>query len=329
MDYKDYYSILGLTKTASADEIKKSYRRLARKYHPDLNPGDKIAENQFKEVSEAYEVLSDTEKRRKYDQFGQYWKQAETKNATGQSYGNSNVHVDFNGFDFGQFSNFDEFVNDLLGRKANQTNSRTNKTSGSTGFGFDFQDFSTNTSGSSTDRAGDSEAVINLTFAEAFHGAQKTFNVNGEVINVRIPGGAKSGSKIRIRGKGQPITSKQRGDLYLKVELQPHSFFQFEGDNLICEVPITPDEAVLGTQVMVPTPDGSVNVNIPAGVRSGQSLRLRGKGWINPKGERGDQLVKINLVTPTNLTSAERELYEKISKTRSVNPRSHFNQIKF
>jgi curved DNA-binding protein len=133
-----------------------------------------------------------------------------------------------------------------------------------------------------------------------------------------------------VRGKGgvSPYNAQQRGDLYLNVELQPHNFFQFDGDNLVCEVPIAPDEAVLGGQIEVPTPEGMVNVNVPPGIRSGQSLRLRGKGWVNHKGDRGDQLVKIAIATPKELTATEREYYEKIRASRTVNPRSHLQQVR-
>jgi curved DNA-binding protein len=335
-DFKDFYSILGVGKTANADEIKKSYRRLARKYHPDMNPGNKEAEARFKEVSEAYEVLSDPEKRQKYDQYGQYWKQA------GQTWpsGAAGVNVDVNGFDFSQYSNFDEFINELLGRMgstgtgsstgARRTYTYRTSPGGSSGFsGFDGFGDPSGFDNRATAAAADREATISLSLAEAFQGVQKRLNLGNEVIDVRIPAGAKQGSRIRVRGKGQlnPY-NQQRGDLYLTVELQPHSFFQFEGDNLICEVPVTPDEAVLGAQVEVPTPDGTVTVNIPAGVRSGQSLRLRGKGWPNPKGGRSDQLVKIVIATPKDISQVEREYYEKIRANRSFNPRSHLSQMR-
>ena len=146
---------------------------------------------------------------------------------------------------------------------------------------------------------------------------------------MRIPGGAKTGTRLRVKGKGQinPM-SQQRGDLYLKVELQPHTFFQIEGDNLVCEVLITPDEATLGAAIDVPTPDGHVSVKLPAGVRSGQSLRLRGKGWPVAKGGRGDQFVKVAIAPPKDLTPQEREYYEKIRAIRTYNPRSHLAQVK-
>ncbi|MBO3460420.1 DnaJ domain-containing protein [Aetokthonos hydrillicola Thurmond2011] len=325
-DFKDYYVILGVSKTATPEEIKQAFRKLARKYHPDVNPNNKQAEARFKEVNEAYEVLSDPDKRRKYDQFGQYWKQAEGGFHPGAG-------VDMGGFDFSQYGSFDDFINELLGRfgsnssRGGQQSYRTSTRppGGFSGFN-DFGSFNDFGAGASVQ---DSEAIIRLTFAEAFNGVQKHLNLGNEVIDVRIPGGAKSGSRLRVRGKGQinPMT-QQRGDLYLKVELIPHSFFQFEGDNLVCEVPISPDEAVLGTSIDVPTPDGMVNVKIPTGVRSGQSLRLRGKGWPQPRGTRGDQLVKINIVTPKEISAQEREYYEKLRAIRTFNPRSNLQQVK-
>ncbi len=332
-DFKDYYAILGVNKTASADEIKKSFRRLARKYHPDMNPGDKQAEARFKEVSEAYEVLSDTDKRKKYDQFGQYWKQA----GQGWPGGGVGVGTDVSGFDFSQYGSFDEFINELLGRfgtAPGASNRRTytyrTSTGGSTGFN-DFSNFGdySGFENTTTGAGGDREASISLSWSEAFHGVQKRLNLGNEVIDVRIPPGAKPGSRIRVRGKGQVNAyNQQRGDLYLDVQLKPHSFFQFDGDNLICEVPVTPDEAVLGASIEVPTPDGVVNVNVPAGIRSGQSLRLRGKGWPRPKGGRSDQLVRIAIVAPKDLTPIERDYYEKIRANRSHNPRKDLSQVR-
>jgi curved DNA-binding protein len=331
-DFKDYYAILGVSKTASADEIKKTFRRLARKYHPDMNPGDKQAEARFKEVSEAYEVLSDPEKRQKYDQFGQYWKEA----GQGWPSGGGGVGVDVGGFDFSQYGSFDEFIGELLGRFNTGAAGSTGRTytyrTGTSGFsGFNdfggFKDYS-GTDNRAAGASADREATITLSWSDAFHGVQKRLNLGNEVIDVRIPPGAKPGSRIRVRGKGQvSALNQQRGDLYLNVELNPHSFFQFDGENLVCEVPVTPDEAVLGASIEVPTPDGTVSVNVPAGIRSGQSLRLRGKGWPRPKGGRSDQLVKIMIATPKDLTQVEREYYEKIRSSRSFNPRSHLPQV--
>ncbi|MFE4107218.1 DnaJ C-terminal domain-containing protein [Almyronema epifaneia] len=327
-DFKDYYAVLGVSKSASADEIKRAYRKLARKYHPDVNPGDKAAEAKFKEVSEAYEVLSDTDKRRKYDQFGQYWKQASQAGYQG-------TPGDFGGFDFGAYGSFEEFISELLGRMgtggptggSRQTyNYRTSP--GSAGFGSGFSGFDGFSTGAGSSTSLDQEANISLSLSEAFQGTQKRLRIGSEVVDVRIPPGAKPGTKIRLRNKGSydPRTQR-RGDVYLTVELLPHSFFQFEGDKLTCEVPIAPDEAVLGAKIEVPTPDGPVTVNVPAGIRSGQSLRLRGKGWPDRKGGRGDQLVKVLVVPPKDLTTAEKELYEKIRDQRTFNPRQNLQQV--
>jgi curved DNA-binding protein len=336
-NFRDYYAILGVSKNASAEDIKKAYRQLARKYHPDLNPGDKSAEARFKEITEANEVLSDVDKRNQYDRFGQYWKQAEqTKSTTRQtstSTSSSGNSTNFNDVDFGQYNNFDDFVNELLGRFNTPNGAGTaganknTRTSASASTSTSGDDFTTTTTSSGT-AGSDREATISLSLAEAFKGVQKSFNLGTETIRVRIPGGAKSGSRIRVRGKGSinPY-NKQRGDLYLTVELQPHPFFKLEGEQLVCEVPISPEEAVLGAQIEIPTPDGMVTVNVPAGVLSGQSLRLRGKGWTNPRGERGDQLAKIIIATPKNITLAERELYEKIRIMRTSSPRTHFTEI--
>ena len=326
-DFKDYYGILGVSKTATEDEIKKTFRKLALKYHPDRNPGDKVAEEKFKGISEAYEVLSDPEKRQKYDQFGKYWQQADQSNWSG-----GNVNTDF-GFDFSQYGNFDEFINELLGRFSTPGASGGYSTRTSTGqqpgygdFGG-FGDMGGRTGTQSTQ--GDREATLKLTFAEAFHGVQKKISLGSEVLDVRIPGGAKAGSRVRLRGKGQVNPyNQQRGDLYLNIELENHPFFQFEGDNLICEVLISPDEAVLGASIEVPTPDGLVTMKVPSGVRSGQSLRLRGKGWALPKGGRGDELVKLVIDTPKTLNEIERECYQKIQANRSVNPRAALDNFK-
>ncbi|MGI0481330.1 DnaJ C-terminal domain-containing protein [Geminocystis sp. CENA526] len=317
-DYKDYYSVLGVNKSATGDEIKKAFRKLAVKYHPDRNPDNKAAEEKFKEISEAYEVLGDAEKRKKYDQFGRYWQQAGqgVKSPWGSQGARTNVNV--GNFNFGDYGSFDEFINDLLGRPFG---GNTRSTSGFSQ-GFNTQSSSSNAKGS------DIEQNISLSYSQAYHGIETKLTLSAEVVNVKIPAGAKNGTKIRLRGKGQinPLT-KQRGDLYLKVELKPHDFFQFEDDKLVCEVPITPYEAVLGGEISVPTPQGEVKVKIPAGIRHGQSLRLKGKGWSSAKGDYGDLLVKISIATPQNITNLEKEYYEKIREISKDNPRISLNKI--
>ncbi|MGA1625849.1 MAG: DnaJ C-terminal domain-containing protein [Prochlorothrix sp.] len=334
-DFKDYYSVLGVDRSANADEIKQAFRRLARKYHPDMNPGNAAAEARFKEVSEAYEVLSDQEKRRKYDQFGKYWKQMGQSGSASTGWPGGGG-MGFDDVEFGRFNNFEDFINDLLGRFNTPGSGGNSGYSGyrspnSSGFGFnDFANGAGPGAGSRSTQALDREANLTLTLAEAFRGVEKRLSIAGETITVRIPAGVKAGKKVRLRGKGQahPYATSQRGDLYLVIELQSHPFFQLDEDNLLCEVPITPDEAVLGTQIEVPTPDGTVKVNVPAGVRSGQSLRLRGKGWPSKTG-RGDQMVKLMITTPKNLSAQERACYEKLREVRSENPRASLHKHEF
>lgn len=308
-DFKDYYATLGVSKTAPPEDIKRAYRKLARKYHPDLNPGDQAAEAKFKDLNAANEVLSDPETRQKYDQFGQHWNQPGYSEAPAPTGTNAGTQ----GFD--QYEDFDAFINDLLGGINGRSRHRT-RTTGTDGF-------------RSQAPAPDTEAAIALSFAEAFHGVQKRLQWDDETLNVRIPSGAKPGSRIRLKGKGRPSPfSQQRGDLYLTVEVLPHDFWRFEDDNLVCDVPIRPDEAVLGAEISVPTPDGNVTMKVPKGTRSGQALRLRGKGWTLPKGGRGDLLAKLQIVTPRDLSAIEQECYEKIQANASFNPRAPLEEIK-
>lgn len=329
-DFKDYYEILGVSKNATPEDIKKAYRKLARKYHPDLNPNDKQAEARFKEINEANEVLSDPEKRQKYDQYGQYWQQAATGAPPPRGAGTQ-------GYDFSQYGNFNDFIDELLGglgRSGGRTKQRTaNYRSTRRPEGFrEYADFGYGEDPFSrfTDvPAQDTEAAIALTFSEAFHGTQKRLQIDGETITVRIPPGVKSGSRIRVKGKGQMSPfSQQRADLYLTIELLPHPFFKFEGDNLACELPVSPEEAVLGAQIDVPTPDGKVTMTIPAGVDSGQALRLRGKGWRDPKGNRTALIVRLKIVTPKDLSPQERECYEKLRQVSSFNSRQGLTEVR-
>ncbi|MFM2429843.1 MAG: hypothetical protein RLZZ511_1056 [Cyanobacteriota bacterium] len=322
-DFKDYYTILGVNKSADADEIKRAFRQLARKYHPDVNPNDKTAEEKFKQVNEAYEVLSDSDKRRKYDQFGQYWNQAGGR--PGQSYGGSGG-MGFDNFEFGRYGSFDAFINELLGRSGggNPYTNNPYANQGRSPFGFNTNPPGGGGAGGAGPQL-DLEASLSLTLPEAFNGVEKRLNIGSETISVRIPAGAKQGTKIRVRGKGRPspFGISERGDLYLTVELADHAFFKLDGENLVCELPIAPDEAALGAQVEVPTLDGSVTMNIPAGVRSGQSLRLRGKGWKDKQGQRSDQMVKLVITVSKDLSDTEKELYEKLRANRSGDPRAN------
>ncbi len=325
-EYKDYYAVLGVERAAQVSEIKKKFRKLALKYHPDRNQGNKAAEAKFKEISEAYNVLCDEGKRAKYDCFGQYWQY--NTSVEDRDTSNTSAQVDVERTDFSQYGNFEEFIDELLGRFSTGTTNNTPKnyssqttTKNASQNENNFQD---NGFGNSTSIS--VEPTIDLTYAEAFKGTTKRLDLGMEIVQVRIPPGVKPGSRIRLPGKGQPIDNQSR-DLYLNVKLNPHSFFSFEDGNLICEIPITPDEAVLGSAIAIPTPDGLVNVKVPAGVSSGQVLRLREKGWSSPNGFRSDQLVRINIAIPQRISVLEKEYYEKIRDIRIKNPRENLQQI--
>ncbi len=308
--YRDYFKVLGVERSADADTVKRAFRKLARQYHPDVNPDDQSAEARFKEVSEAYEVLSDPEKRRRYEQFGQYWNQAGAPGA-----GAPGVDVDF-----GRYGNFDDFINDLLGRfgggagQAGYGGSPAGFSGGFPGGGFPGGGFSRGASKSPLNL--DAEAIVKVSFSEAFHGGERTLSVNDERVQVRIPPGVKSGSKLRLKAKGnaQPGTGR-RGDLYLIIEVQSHPIWILDGDQLRAELPVAFDELALGGTVKVMTPDGEAEVSIPAGTAPGRSLRLRGKGWPGKSG-RGDLLLTLDLQWPKQWSAQQRELLEQLQRSR-------------
>jgi curved DNA-binding protein len=332
--YRDYFKVLGLDRSADADAIKRTFRKLARKYHPDVNPGDKDAEAKFKEISEAYEVLSDPDKRRRYEQFGQYWSQGGTSGAPSGD------------VDFGRYGNFDDFVNDLLGRFGGTGGPGFGggapgaggfgfgsgfpgggfSASGFPGGGFPGGGFNTGFGGGAAAANLDAEAVIAISFSEAFHGCERTLAVNEERVQVRIPPGVKTGSRLRLKAKGnlQPGTGR-RGDLYLTLKLQEHPIWKLDGDQLRAELPLSLDELALGGEVRVATPDGEATLQVPAGISLGRSLRLKGKGWPG-KGGRGDLLLTPVLRVPQQLTEQEKALFEQLRELRSSNPRSGWIQ---
>ncbi len=306
-NFKDYYQILGVSRDASADDIKKAYRKLARQYHPDVNPGDQRAEEMFKTIGEAYEILSDTTKRKQYDQFGQYYQQTGFRGGgSPSSYaGNPFAGFDPNQVDFGQFADFQDFIDQLLGRMGTE-------------------DFRTSTPGAGYSSGNyDVEATIHLSLSEAYEGGKRRLTIEGSrKLEVNIPQGITNGKKVRLRGQGQTKPNGGNGDLYLNVELKPHPFFRLEGSDIYCDVPITPSEAVLGAVIDVPTLAGQVQVRVPAGIKAGQKLRLSGKGF--PKGSvKGDQLVVLQIVVPDAPTVTERELYEQLQLVQSYNPRAN------
>ncbi|MEG3439374.1 DnaJ C-terminal domain-containing protein [Pannus brasiliensis CCIBt3594] len=332
--FTDYYAVLGVDKNASQDDIKKAYRKLARQLHPDLNPDDPTAEEKFKELNEAHEVLSDEENRRKYDRYGQYWRQVQ-EGREPAGYPGAGAGAGFDESEFGGYGGFQDFIDELLHRygQGDRTGRRTYRYTTATGepdVESDFDGY--RSSYREYHPQPDTEAAFVLTMAEAFEGTMKELQLEGEEpFKVRIPAGAKPGSRIRIKGKGRsnPMTGK-RGDLYLNIDIAPHPFFSFDEDlNLTAGIKLAPDEAVLGTEINVPTPDGPVKLKVPAGIDSGRTLRLRGKGWKLPKGERTDLLVKIEIVTPKSqeLTTAEREAYETIRANRTFNPHADLERI--
>jgi curved DNA-binding protein len=324
--YRDYFQVLGVDRSADADAIKRAFRKLARQYHPDVNPNDKGAEAKFKEVSEAYEVLSDPQKRRRYEQFGQYWNQA------GGGAGAPGFDVDF-----GRYGNFDDFINDLLGRFGGPGAAGASGFAGGAPGGFGFASgfpggFGAGFPGgaAAAARSGaanlDAEATISLSFADAFRGCERTLAVNEERVQVRIPPGVKSGSRLRLKGKGnlQPGTGR-RGDLYLNLQLQDHPVWKLDGDQLRAELPLSIDELALGGEVQVATPDGPASVQVPPGMSLGRSLRLKGKGW-PLKGGRGDLLLTPILRLPEQLSPQERDLLEQLRQLRSYDPRASWFQ---
>ncbi len=341
MEYKDYYKILGVARGASADEIKKAFRKLARKYHPDVNPGDKKAESKFKEINEAYEVLSDAEKRNKYDTLGPNWQEQFGPNMSNTrraySTGNGATGRTQQQFEFDQ-GNFSDFFETLFGR--------------SSGFGPTSGAGRTSTRDDIRRRTGDDiEQPVDVTLQEAYVGGTRTFNIQstevcptcqgtGEVggrvcstcsgqgmvprnkrIQVKIPAGVDNGSKIRVAGEGQPgIGGGPRGDLYLVISVKPDPIFERKGDDLNVDIDVELVTALLGGEVPVPLLDGrKVMLTIPAETQNNRVFRLAGKGMPRLRAEgSGNLYAKVRIVLPTQLSQEERRLFETFARGRSA-----------
>ncbi len=322
MDYKDYYQVIGVDKSASQEEIKKAYRKLARKHHPDVNPGDPSAEDRFRDINEAYQVLSDPEKRRKYDQFGSQWQQYERTGGQpddfnwGQwqaqpdaQYGYQNVNQEDLEEMFGGQGGFSDFFETLFGGQGRAGQ----RARGQTQQAYDYQP--------RPRRGQDIEHPVQITLAEAFHGTNRMLEFEGgRRIEAKIPRGVKTGSRVRLKGQGIPGSSGgQTGDLYLKVKVLPDSRFQREGDDLRTTVQVDLFTLLLGGQAQVPSIDRTVKLEIPAETSNGKIFRLRGLGMPNMKNpeHRGVLYATVEAQLPQNMTSQEKELLQQWQKIRS------------
>jgi curved DNA-binding protein len=322
MEYKDYYKILGVNKNATEKEIKAAFRKLARKYHPDVNPNDPQAESRFKEINEANEVLTDPKKRAKYDQLGadwQRWQQAGGRPGdfnwsqwtTGP--GGQRVHVQYGspedlGDLFGSGSPFSDFFTSIFGSGMGGARQRRTGRAGSFQ-GFDYQSLS--------QTGQDLEQEVEISLSEAYQGTTRILNKDGRRLEVKIPTGAKTGTKVRVRNEGTPgMAGGQAGDLYLRVKVTDDPRFERKGDDLYVTVPVDLYTAVLGGETRVPTLSGDLNLKIPAGSQNGQTFRLRGQGMprLRKPEEHGDLYARLNVRLPTQLTAAQRQLFEQLRK---------------
>jgi len=315
VQYKDYYESLGVPRNASAEQIKKSFRKLAREYHPDVAKDKKRAEEKFKEINEAYEVLSDPDKRKKYDELGANWKSgAEFRPPPGfTGFGGQPFRGRTAGgeeFHFGG-TGFSDFFESLFGGRTRGGNFG--------GFGprgnYSAEEFA--------ERGADIEGDIMVTLEEAARGSVRTVNVTHgdrrESHQVKIPPGITEGQKLRLPGRGgHGSGGGEAGDLYLRVRLARHPDFDVDGHNLIYELELAPWEAALGSEISVPTLDGRVNIKIPAGTASGQKLRVRGRGL----GRDGDLMVVTRIVMPEKLSAGEKKLWEQLARESKFNPRT-------
>jgi molecular chaperone DnaJ/curved DNA-binding protein len=309
---RDYYTVLGVPRSATEKDIKSAYRKLARKHHPDVNPGDKKSESLFKEIGEAYSVLSDADKRKKYDRWGHDWEKIEQAQAAGGNYrgrtttsrtgtvGNGAGGVTFDSDDLGGL--FDQ----LFGRAASGGRTRVR---------------------TAPRKGADMEQQVEITLEEAFNGTQRTFSIldtrSGEsrTVEVKIPAGATEGLRVRVAGKGDAgLAGAPAGDLYLIVKIKPHALFERDGDDLQTKVPTPLYTAILGGEVMVPTPKGSqLALKIPAETSNAQRIRLAGQGMPRLNGTgRGDLYAEIAVELPKNLSTREKDLFAELARQRAA-----------
>jgi len=305
MDFKDYYKILGLDKNASVDEIKKAYRKLALKYHPDKNPNNKAAEDKFKEINEANEVLSDPEKKRKYDELGSNYNQYQQQGSREGNFdwskwtaGNQGRGSSFSGEQaFGNEGEFSSFFESVFGGGFNNTRRGSTKMKG--------QDY---------------RAEIEVSLEDAYHGTESRIEVNGKTLQMKLKPGIKNGQVLRIKEKGGPgRNGGPKGDIYLTLIIPEHPHFERREDDLYCNAPVDLYTAVLGGKQLVITLKGNIRIDIPAGTDNGKTLRLKGMGM--PKfgkvNEFGDLYAKLSIVLPKNLTEKEIKLFKELQELRN------------
>jgi curved DNA-binding protein len=293
--YKDYYAILGVAKNATQKEIKAAFRKLAAKFHPDKHPGDKSAEEKFKEINEAYTVLSDPEKRKFYDQYGS----AEGRppfapGDFGTGYRSYTTRVD-EGADFGDFSDFFQSLFGGFGAPGGRGVRTSFFRTGESDFGG-FQP-----------RPASAEGTLEVTLEQAYHGAKLPVTFNGKRIEVTLPKGVRDGARLRLKGQ-----APGGGDLYLTIRHKPHGRFKLEGDDVRVTIDVPDYQAVLGATVRVPTLDGTVEMTLPPRTSAGRVLRLRGQGWPKKGGGRGDELAEVRITVPRQPTSEQLELYKRL-----------------
>ena len=323
MKYKDYYDILGVNRDATDRDIKQAFRRLARRWHPDVNSDDNEAEEKFKEINEAYEVLSDPDKRAKYDRLGHSWKQWQRGGGDPGQYdwsewfsgaaGGPQVRWSgdlgdlFGGSGAGTFSDFFTAVFGGMGRERVRTvDDIFGRVAGSNGY-------------RTASRAQDTETNVTISMEEALSGTTRVLERGGRRIRVTIPPGVKTGSKVRLAGEGHSRYGERAGgDLFLNVTVDPHPIFEREGEDLRCTVNVDLYTAVLGGELLVPTLSGDVSLRIPPGTQGGQTFRLRGKGMPNARdpSQRGSLLATVNVQIPENLSPRERGLFEELAHIR-------------
>ena len=316
MDYKDYYAVMGVARDATQDDIKRAYRKLARKYHPDVSK-EADAERRFKELGEAYEVLKDPEKRAAYDQLGSDWR-------AGQDFRpppgwDAGFEFTGGGYTDADQAGFSDFFESLFGRGGPFRSAGFSRTSHASG------------------RGQDHHSLLEVGLEDAFNGATLSLQLRipeydpyGRLstklrkLQVKVPRGVTDGKRIRLAGQGGAgVNGGPAGDLYLEVRIKPHALYQVEGKDVFLNLPITPWEAALGGKVKVPTLGGKVDLNVPAGARSGQKLRLKGRGLPVPGEAAGDQFVVLQIVTPPADTAARKAAYEKMAADMPFNPRKH------